>query len=159
MSSFPVPKTFREVAPGQTPQMNKANFLGTIALLTVTSFASAQAADEGLSFKNGEMLYRTFCIPCHQEDGQGLGNVFPPLAQSDYLLDDKARSIRTILQGLSGTITVNGKEYTGSMPSPGMKHEQIADVLTYVRKAWGNNAAFRLFSPTCSPHYLGPRTC
>ena len=139
--------------------MNKANFLGTIALLTVTSFASAEAADEGLSFKNGEMLYRTFCIPCHQEDGQGLGNVFPPLAQSDYLLDDKARSIRTILQGLSGTITVNGKEYTGSMPSPGMKHEQIADVLTYVRKAWGNNAAFRLFSPTCSPHYLGPRTC
>ena len=43
---------------------------------------------------------------------QGLPNVFPPLAKSDYLLADRKRAIGVVLNGLTGPVTVNGKPTT-----------------------------------------------
>jgi nitrite reductase (NO-forming) len=45
-------------------------------------------------------------------DGKGVANVFPPLAGSDFLMADKRRSHRVVLNGLSGPVTVNGKSTT-----------------------------------------------
>jgi nitrite reductase (NO-forming) len=76
---------------------------------------------------------------CHQLDGTGLPQVFPPLAQSDYLMADKTRSIGVVLRGLSGPITVNGQPFNGVMPPQVvLSNEQIADVLTFIRNSWGN---------------------
>jgi nitrite reductase (NO-forming) len=88
--------------------------------------------------EKGKRVYTQLCFACHQADGQGLAGVFPPLAKSDYLMADKTRAIASLIKGLSGPITVNGKQYNGVMPPSMLNNEQIASVLTYVRNSWGN---------------------
>lgn len=88
--------------------------------------------------KHGERLYASICLACHQAAGQGIPLAFPPLAKSDYLMADKARSIDTVIKGLQGKITVNGKEFNSVMPAVAMNDEDVANVLTYVRNSWGN---------------------
>lgn len=87
----------------------------------------------------GKTIYAKTCIACHQANGQGVPNAFPPLAKSDYLNKDVNRSIRTVIHGLSGPIVVNGKKYNSAMTPQGLNDQQIADVLTYVYSSWGNN--------------------
>jgi nitrite reductase (NO-forming) len=86
----------------------------------------------------GKNVYTTTCLPCHQAGGEGIANVFPPLAKSDYL-NDKDATIKTVINGLQGQITVNGKSYNGVMPPQNLTNEQTAAVLTYVYKNWGNS--------------------
>ena len=88
--------------------------------------------------EKGKRVYMQTCFACHQATGLGLPGVFPPLAGSDYLMADKARSIRAVVRGLSGAITVGGKEFNGVMPPVQLNDEQVAHVLTYVRNEWGN---------------------
>ncbi|HLV62000.1 copper-containing nitrite reductase [Galbibacter sp.] len=87
----------------------------------------------------GKQVYMTTCFACHQAEGQGIENVFPPLAASDYLNDDVDRSIKVVLQGLQGEITVNGATYNNVMPSQGLTDEEIANVLTYIYHSWDNS--------------------
>ena len=89
--------------------------------------------------ERGKKVYNAVCIACHQANGQGVPTLFPPLAKSDYLMADKARSIRIVLKGQSGPITVNGKPYNQVMPPQPLKAPHVADVLTYVRNSWGNS--------------------
>ena len=87
----------------------------------------------------GGTLYQTYCMGCHQAEGQGMPGTFPPLAKSDYLMTDKSRAIETVLNGLNGPIQVNGQNYNGAMPPMGhLKDEEIANILSYVRNSWGN---------------------
>lgn len=87
----------------------------------------------------GRDVFVKNCIACHQSEGQGLPNVFPPLAGSDYLMADKQRSIKIVKHGLTGPVTVNGKTYNGTMPQLNLTDSQIAEVLSFVRSSWGNN--------------------
>src|SRR5262245_45250049 len=87
----------------------------------------------------GAQVYARICATCHQNDAQGLPNVFPPLAKSDYLMADKDRSIRIVSEGLKDAVTVNGKTYRGEMPKLGLSEEETAAVLTYVRASFGND--------------------
>jgi nitrite reductase (NO-forming) len=87
----------------------------------------------------GRQVYQQTCFVCHQLQGQGLPRIFPPLARSDYLLADKARPIRGLLQGQSGEMIVNGRKYNSVMPPMPLSDAQIAAVLTYVLNSWGNN--------------------
>ncbi len=90
-----------------------------------------------------QMIYELACLPCHQPEGKGLPGVYPPLAGSDWVRDDSSRLIKILLHGLSGPITVSGQSFGGrpealAMPSlSGLTDEQIAEVLTYVRTAYG----------------------
>ena len=87
----------------------------------------------------GPHLYQTYCMGCHQAEGQGIPGTFPPLAKSDYLMADTSRTIETVLNGLQGPLQVNGQSYNGTMPPMGhLKDEEIAGILSYVRSAWGN---------------------
>ena len=90
-------------------------------------------------YSKGELIYKQNCLVCHQENGEGMENTFPPLAQSDYLLADKQRAIKQVIQGSSGEITVNGKIYNSTMPPQNLSEEEIAEVLNYVYHSWGNN--------------------
>ena len=92
--------------------------------------------DERISF--GKTVYARTCIACHQENGAGLPNAFPPLAQSDFLNQDPGRAIETVLKGRNEEITVNGKKYNGIMPAQVLSDEEIANVLSYVYASWGN---------------------
>lgn len=94
----------------------------------------------------GETMYEMACLACHQPEAKGLPGVYPPLAGSDWALGDKSRLIRIVLHGLTGPIAVKGENYgaPGAVPMPamgGLNDQQIADVLTYVRGAFGNKAS------------------
>ena len=87
----------------------------------------------------GQQVFSTVCFACHQSNGQGLPNTFPPLAGSDFLMASKDRSIRIVLSGLKGEVTVNGDRFHGEMPKPVLSEDQVAGVLTYVRNSFGNS--------------------
>jgi len=89
----------------------------------------------------GQQLYSTVCTACHQPDGRGLEGAFPPLARSDFLLNDPQAAIRVLIEGRQGPITVNGKTYDGAMPDFSLSNEDIAAVLSYVRSNFGNAGA------------------
>lgn len=91
------------------------------------------------SAEKGKKIYSQVCVACHQTTGLGIPSAFPPLAKSDYLNKDVNRSIKGVVKGLSGPITVNGKKYSGAMPAQALNDQQIADVMTYVYASWGNN--------------------
>ena len=87
----------------------------------------------------GERTFLGTCAACHQRDATGLGTVFPPLADSDYLMADRERAIRIVLEGLSGPIEVNGRRFDGTMPPfANLTDHEVANVLSYVRSSFGN---------------------
>ena len=89
----------------------------------------------------GERVYGSYCITCHQANGQGLPGTFPPLRQTTWVEGDKGRLIRLTLNGLKGPIIVHGETYEGIMPMHGfLSDDQVAAVLTYIRSNFGNNA-------------------
>ncbi len=87
----------------------------------------------------GKNIYTKTCFACHQANGEGIANAFPPLAKSDYLNADVKRAIDIVLNGKTGEITVNGKKYNSVMTKQTLTDDEIADVLTYVYNSWGNN--------------------
>jgi len=106
-----------------------------VAAVVLSAPASAQ------SKKNGEKVYNEYCSACHQKDGKGLPNVYPPLASSDYVAKmDKETLIREVVFGKSGKVKVNGKEYNGVMAPLPKKYTDtdISDVMTYALNMFGN---------------------
>jgi nitrite reductase (NO-forming) len=102
------------------------------------SVTSTIALDYSNAIKEGERLFTQNCMSCHQSKGEGIPQAFPPLAKSDFLMADKQRAIKILLNGLEGKITVNGQQYNSIMPKLTLNDEQIANILTYVFNSWGN---------------------
>ncbi|MFN0729451.1 copper-containing nitrite reductase [Polaribacter gochangensis] len=88
---------------------------------------------------DGKQIYMNTCFACHQSEGQGIPNAFPPLAKSDYLNADVDRAIGIVKHGLTGEITVNGQKYNSVMTAQNITDVEIADVMTYIYNSWGNN--------------------
>ncbi len=112
--------------------------------------SGARVADQGTAIapvarnkqeriKAGEAVFVNNCQACHQPNGEGVADAFPPLAGSDYLNADKIRAIATVTGGRSGKLTVNGKVIDGVMPAWDLPDEDIANVLTYAYNSWGNS--------------------
>lgn len=94
----------------------------------------------------GAALYRKNCMGCHQPDGKGDGNLFPPLAGSEWvnggIFGEKSQVIQTVLNGLHGPVTVNGHPYNSVMPAfSQLSDEQLSQILTYIRAQFGNHAS------------------
>jgi len=88
----------------------------------------------------GSVLFMGTCSTCHQPNGEGLANVFPPLAKSDLLAKTPQRAIEIVLNGLTGPITVNGNQYNSVMPPMSqLNDDEVANILTYVQSSWGND--------------------
>jgi len=89
----------------------------------------------------GEKIFKKYCISCHMADGSGVPHMNPPLIQTKYVLGEKEDLIKIILNGI-GNVEIDGETYTNKMPplKKILKDQQIADVLTYVRKSFGNKA-------------------
>ena len=88
----------------------------------------------------GQKIYDTMCAMCHQAAGAGVPPVFPPLAESDWLMEDRARAVKVLAEGLEGEIVVNGTRYEGKMPAQMLDDSQVADVMTFITNSWGNEA-------------------
>jgi len=84
----------------------------------------------------GHILYGSYCVSCHQRDGKGDNNRYPPLVGSDWVIGDHDRLIKVLLNGLQGEIKVNGKTFNGVMPAHGafLDDHAIASILTFVKK-------------------------
>lgn len=89
--------------------------------------------------ESGKKIYMQNCFACHQAEGQGIPNAFPPLAKSDYLNADVNRAIGIVLKGKTGEITVNGVKYNSVMTRQAISNNEIADVMTYIYNSWENN--------------------
>ncbi len=90
------------------------------------------------SMTRGKEIYQDFCITCHLANGEGVENTFPPLANSDYLMNNRVKSIRGVKYGQRGEMVVNGITYNNTMMPMGLTDEEIADVMNYVYNSWGN---------------------
>ena len=90
----------------------------------------------------GEIVYKKYCISCHQADGGGVPNMSPPLLQTSFILGEKETLIKIVLNGLKN-VDIDDQTYNNPMPALGsvLKDQQIADVLTYVRNSFGNKAS------------------
>lgn len=113
---------------------------GAVPTSTLTPTASPRTEEEVARLRAGESVYHDFCASCHQRRGLGLPGKAPPLAGSEWVVGPPDRLARIILHGVYGRIPVHGQEWNLHMPAAGagLNDEKIAQVLTYVRGAWGN---------------------
>ena len=91
-------------------------------------------AEDQRRFDAGREIYRNICQGCHQPDGRGQDTLAPTLIGAAFTVAAAEIPIRILLSGKEGAI--------GLMPPIGSKlsDEQIASVLTYVRREWGQTA-------------------
>ena len=90
----------------------------------------------------GQKIYNQYCMACHQSNGMGASGRFPPIVGTDWVTGSKKRLVHLILNGMEGEIEVNGEIYDGLMPQHSfLNDDQIADVLTYIRTNFGNEAS------------------
>ena len=109
------------------------------AVATASKAAASGTLTQEEQVKAGQQLFGGTCSVCHQANGEGLSGVFPPLAKSDYLAKDPRNAIGVVLRGLTGKVTVNGKEYNSVMPPMNqLNDDEVANILTYVLNTWGN---------------------
>jgi nitrite reductase (NO-forming) len=121
---------------------------GAFLLLFAASCGSSANKDEAPPFSASDVattaktpagadIYKRNCASCHMAGGDGIANVYPPLAKSDYIAD-RERAIMQVIKGSSGEIVVNGKTYNNTMPPQQLNDEEVAAVLTYVYTNMGN---------------------
>ena len=92
--------------------------------------------------EKGKVTYANLCAACHQPHGYGLDGLAPPLVDSDWVLGKPDVTARIILQGLGGPVKVGNRTWDLTMPPMGMlSDEDIAGVMTYVRREWEHNGS------------------
>ena len=125
--------------------MNVLHRTALVLVMCSSAMALAQspAATKPAMADPGARVYAANCVACHQDNGQGVVGVFPPLVGHvpgllaraggrDYLL-------RVLLFGLMGEISINGQNYSGAMPPwVSLGDSDVAAVLNYAATAWEN---------------------
>ena len=105
-------------------------------LLIAKGFSQSESLKN--SVERGKVIYTDFCVSCHSPNGEGVKNVNPPLAKSDYLVKNREASLRGIKFGQQGEMTVNGEKYNSIMTPMGLSDDEVADVMNYITNSWGN---------------------
>jgi hypothetical protein len=92
-------------------------------------------------FEVGRQQFAVVCAQCHRPDGMGQEGKAPPLVGSPWVLGPDRRVIRIVLHGARGPFPVRDRTFNLDMPSlKALTDDQIAGVLTYVRRSWGHEA-------------------
>ena len=118
--------------------MKKILFIIVIFVgITYQSFCQNNATNP--SIKNGQLVYTTYCMSCHMEDGNGIEGAFPTLVNTGDL-NDKNKLVKIVLQGMRGPIAVKGVKYNLEMAGTILTDQEVVDVINYMRNSWGNKA-------------------
>ena len=80
--------------------------------------------------QRGEGVYQKNCVACHRVNGRGLTGIFPALAGSDIVLNNKAKHIEILMEGVQGAAMQSFANQISEV--------DMASVITYTRQAWGN---------------------
>jgi mono/diheme cytochrome c family protein len=90
----------------------------------------------------GQALYIDNCTACHMPDGRGVANVFPPLTGSAAIQADNPGTVLHVVLAGARMAAPEAKPTGLAMPGFGWKLDdrEIADVVNYARRAWGNRA-------------------
>jgi mono/diheme cytochrome c family protein len=117
--------------------------LALVAAFT-TLTGRAHAADEN--------TFNARCATCHQQNAQGLPGMYPPLADSigNELRLKRGREylIEVVLNGMAGSIEVNGTTYVGLMPEfASLSDGEIAATLNQVLTKFNAGELPKDFAP------------
>ena len=101
--------------------------------------------------QRGEGIYQKNCVACHQSNGAGIAGIFPALAGSDIVLNNKARHLEILMEGVQGAAMAS---YANQLSEVDM-----AAVITYTRRSWGNaeNGDGEIVVPTDIVEYKKPK--
>lgn len=110
-----------------------------LSLFIFCCIMSAQAQD----IVKGKKVYATRCLVCHQADGGGVPNMNAPLdGASNVVGNNIARLVRIIKKGYNEKVALDGFYYSNAMTAnPDLSDADIANVLSYIRTSWSNNAS------------------
>ena len=103
--------------------LNKRNEAMKLAELTTKDWTAQELVSRG------QEIYDVNCVACHQVSGQGITGIFPALAGSDIVMNDKERNIEILMEGVQGA-AMNSFSYLSEV--------ELASVITYTRQSWGN---------------------
>jgi mono/diheme cytochrome c family protein len=101
------------------------------------------AEPDAAAMHRGAAIYSDACASCHLENGVGQSRLFPPLGHDAMLQQADPTGLEHLILagGRLGTSASHPTPLT--MPSFAWKlsDAEIADVATYLRNSWGNQAA------------------
>lgn len=121
--------------------MKKAVAVFIPLLAIIVAAISCQNQDQleyARYYTSGKLIYQQKCQNCHGSKGEGLSALIPPLTDTTYLKQNKARLACFVQNGISGFIRVSGKMYDNKMPPSGLSPIEIAQVVTYLGNSFGN---------------------
>jgi mono/diheme cytochrome c family protein len=79
----------------------------------------------------GYKLFQANCANCHQKNGEGMANLYPPISK-EYLTN-KANVVCWIKYGINQPVVVKGKNYNRAMPgNQALQNLDIAEIMTYL---------------------------
>lgn len=117
--------------------MTKIYSLGILVSIYFFSVMSSCQSGEDIKTAqyavNGQKIYINHCKNCHGDKGEGLGLLYPPLTDVDFLTKNRERLSCIVRNGLQEEITVAGKTFNTIMPAnETLTDIDIAYVLTYI---------------------------
>lgn len=114
----------------------------SISLMVICSIIyscqSAQEIEYAKYMSNGKDIYVSRCQNCHGQNGEGLGDLAPPLTDTLFLKNNKADLACIIKNGSNKEMVINGKTYEGKMPSFNLADIDVAQVTVYITNSFGN---------------------
>lgn len=111
-----------------------------IAFLALLAFFIISKALSSISTNPAKISYEKRCASCHGEDGIGLKEMIPPLANSDWLRENQDRLACIIKYGMHEKIMVNNREYDIEMlGATKIQDIEITNIINYMNTSWGNN--------------------
>ncbi len=91
-------------------------------------------------YKHGAKLYKEYCSNCHQDNGNGLSKLYPPISNSDYWRNNQNKIPCIIKNGLSESIVVNGVSYDTPMQGfPNLTESDISNIINHINDKWYDN--------------------
>ena len=122
--------------------MRKYIILAIFSLTISTIIYSCQSASEielASYISNGKDIYIKYCQNCHGANGEGLGELAPPLTDSTFLKENKSKLACFVKNGVKEQMIINGKTYNEKMPAfKQLENIDIAQVIVYVTNSFGN---------------------
>lgn len=111
----------------------------------IYSCQNAGEIEQAKYMANGKDLYVANCQNCHGANGEGLGELAPPLTDTVFLKNNKVKLACIIKNGANEPMEINGKIYHEKMPAFNqLENIDIAQVMVYITNTFGNKQGMYL---------------